>query len=452
MFCASSLLLLRWWFGSFSRVLRLPLFAEGRDSFAGIAGRGREPRTERFERRPEAFAEPGVDELLRRLDRGRRILGDAARQLKGPRRESVGGYDLIDEPPGGSCRGVDGLAREDQLLRAARADDARQTLGAGPARHCADRHFREREARVHARDPQVASERELEPAAVSDAADRGNRRLAEAREPVERPMAVPNPALPHPQRAERAPFGNVGARAEGLRRSRDDDHRAHRGITLEPRARCLQRLEHRHRQRVQLVGAVERDRGDRAVDREAKVVAHVGRRDTISSFVPSCTTSPRWFFTLNARVRIPRSARLVSRFPCTVTSTWMRSPTRIGPMNFQFQPSDAIVRKRWSARFFRPSVRASPRMPCATRPLKPRLRANSSSTCRSKKSPEIPAKPWIRASLTTMPPVVNASPTAQSSYQLSPGFISVGAAGEAVAPSARIGRGAHPLPSGLAQP
>jgi len=52
----------------------------------------------------------------------------------------------------------------------------------------------------------------------------------------------------------------------------------------------------------------------------------LGYRSIISSLVPSCTTSPFWFFTLNASVTIPRSVRLVSRLVAISISAWMRSP------------------------------------------------------------------------------------------------------------------------------
>ena len=95
-------------------------------------------------------------------------------------RASGSGDDLVDEADRERLGGVDLAAGEDQVERAAEPDDARQPLRAAVDQRHAPAALQAPEARVLARDPQVAPERQLEPAGHAPAADRRDRRLDRA--------------------------------------------------------------------------------------------------------------------------------------------------------------------------------------------------------------------------------------------------------------------------------
>ena len=74
----------------------------------------------------------------------------------------------------------------------------------------------------------------------------------------------------------RAASREVGARAEGAARA-GQHHRAHGVVLVAAAVGGRERLAHRARERVQLVGAVERQRGDAVVEREAQGTLHRAR-------------------------------------------------------------------------------------------------------------------------------------------------------------------------------
>ena len=90
------------------------------------------------------------------------------------------------------------------LLGAGRADEARQALRAARAGNDPEQDLGLTEARGLARDPQVARERELEPAAERVAADRRDHRARDRRDRVERVAErAPTIARPRPGRRTR---------------------------------------------------------------------------------------------------------------------------------------------------------------------------------------------------------------------------------------------------------
>src|SRR5215203_717674 len=77
---------------------------------------------------------PGaLDQALGLAHRDRPALGDPGAELEGGRTGAAAGDDLIDEADLLGPRGTDELPDEDQLLRARRADDGGQALGAAAA-------------------------------------------------------------------------------------------------------------------------------------------------------------------------------------------------------------------------------------------------------------------------------------------------------------------------------
>ena len=123
--------------------------------------------------------------------------------------------------------GVDRAAGEDQLQRAAHADDPRQPLGAAVDQRHAPAALEEAEGRAGGGDPQVAPERQLDPARQAPAVDRGDRRLRRGEAGrAHRPVGVVDVEVHRLQ---------VGAGAEGLAAGAGEDEDA--GARRRPRTR-----------------------------------------------------------------------------------------------------------------------------------------------------------------------------------------------------------------------
>ena len=154
------------------------------------------------------------------LDRGaavgqHRLLregGDPLGQLEGALEVLAGLDHLVDEADPVGLLGLDRAAGEDQLQRPAHADHAGQALGAAVDQRHAPAALEEAEGRLRGGDPQVAPERQLDPAGQAPAVDRGDRRLG-GRQPgrPHRPVGMVDVEVHRLQ---------VGAGAEGLRRRR----------------------------------------------------------------------------------------------------------------------------------------------------------------------------------------------------------------------------------------
>ncbi len=138
-----------------------------------------------LERHPEALERRAAVGEHRRLREPGEALGELERAVEVGAR----GDELVDEPPAVRLAGVDDPAGEDHLERPAHADDPRQPLGAAVDQRHAEPALGEPEPGVGRRDPQVAPERELEPAGQAPAGDRGDRRLR-GRQPAEPERAV----------------------------------------------------------------------------------------------------------------------------------------------------------------------------------------------------------------------------------------------------------------------
>src|SRR5581483_7998138 len=90
------------------------------------------------------------------------------------------------------------IARQEQALRGAEADVARQPLGAAPARDGSERHLGEAPDAVGEREPDVARKRELDAAAervALDGRDRQRRGALESRVEVLPELRVRAPVL-----------------------------------------------------------------------------------------------------------------------------------------------------------------------------------------------------------------------------------------------------------------
>ena len=124
------------------------------------------------------------------------------------------------------------------------------------------------------RDPQVGRGRELQPAAERRPVQHRDQRLAQAGEAVEDAVAVPDPAPPHVERLEPAPGDDVRTAAEGLRPRPGQDGDADLAVAVDPVGRRLERLQHRHGERVQLLRPLERQDGDAVLDLDAQVLLH----------------------------------------------------------------------------------------------------------------------------------------------------------------------------------
>ena len=131
-----------------------------------------------------------------RSRRGGRRASSPGGSARGPRpsparasRCSPAGTTSVTQAHGQRLVGVDEPAGEDQVQRAAHADDARQALRAAVDQRHAPAALGEAERRALGGDPQVAPQRELEAAGQAPAGDRGDRRLGrrqagEAQRPV----------------------------------------------------------------------------------------------------------------------------------------------------------------------------------------------------------------------------------------------------------------------------
>ena len=97
----------------------------------------------------------------------RRAYDAAVGELAGPRHGLVvhlaGGHDLVDHADGQRLVGLDEAAGEDDVLRAARADQTAQPLGAAGAGDDAEQHLGLAERGVVGRDPESAASASSQP-------------------------------------------------------------------------------------------------------------------------------------------------------------------------------------------------------------------------------------------------------------------------------------------------
>ena len=184
--------------------------------------------------------------VLRALARTRDRLADLA-ACKSDRvgLEAVFAHDGIDQSDGLRLLGGNRIAAHDQRQRGFGADQARHALGARGAGDEAQFHFGQAQLRARHRDPVMARERDLAPAAQRGAVDRGNHGLVARFHRVERL----GQARAHRGLAE---LGDVGPGKKRASVTADDDGldavvgEARLDLALEPRAhRLAERVDRR---------------------------------------------------------------------------------------------------------------------------------------------------------------------------------------------------------------
>ncbi len=215
-----------------------------------------------------------VDDPLGQADRERGVARHLARQLFGRGEMRAVGDDAIHQPDLFSVRRLDHSRRHDQFLRARIADRPRKPGGAADVGHQADAHFRHSEARADRCDSRIACERQLEAEAADEAVQRADDRLLDTLDPVQRRLRLRHeaPKALHVGTAALAALraGVIGERGE-VDAGRErlslavNDNRANFG-PIDLIDRLGNRTEHRLVNRVALLGPIERDIRDFALD------------------------------------------------------------------------------------------------------------------------------------------------------------------------------------------
>ena len=114
-------------------------------------------------------------------------------QASGLGEAGTGVDHAVDDAQRQRLIGEQHLAADRHAAHRLRAEAADRALRARPAGHDADRIFGEAELDMPLGDAEVGRGGELEPAAQRMAGQHGDRRLAQARQPVEDAMAEPHP-------------------------------------------------------------------------------------------------------------------------------------------------------------------------------------------------------------------------------------------------------------------
>ena len=200
------------------------------------AAAGRRPRSSRAGRRASSPAGSPAS----------RSASSSARSTWRP-----GGTTSFTSPIRSASSASHGPAGEGQLQRAAHPDDPRQALRAAVDQRHSPAPLEQAERRVLGRDPQVAPQRDLEPAGQAPAADRGDRGLGRrhAREP-HRPLWVLDLEVHRLQ---------VGARAERDAAGARQHHHPRAVVGLEALQGLAQQLGGRRVDGVAALWAVDRD-------------------------------------------------------------------------------------------------------------------------------------------------------------------------------------------------
>ena len=179
-------------------------------------------------------------------------------------------HDAIHEPDAVRFGGVDHLAGEEELQRASLADEARQPLRPAVARAEAELHLGLSELRRVGGDADVARHRQLAAAAEREAVDRGDRpawatsRTGGRRAGRARARALRlRSASARRARAMSAPATN--ARPAPVSDARRRRRRVARASSIASPSSPMRRVV----ERVQLVGPIDRDRGDAVGDARA---------------------------------------------------------------------------------------------------------------------------------------------------------------------------------------
>src|SRR5581483_245100 len=189
---------------------------------------------------------------------------------------------------------LDDPAGEDQVETAAEADDPRQSLRAAVDQRHAPASLGEPEARPARGDPQVAPQRQLEPARQAPAFDRGDRRLR-GRQPGE-PERPALRAQPRPERVERLEVG-AGAERDAAGAGQHQDPSL--VVGHEPRVALGERVGRRPVHRVAPLGPVDREDG-----RGAAALVGDGHRRSVKKTPPAGSSRGRRWSEEGTRPRL----------------------------------------------------------------------------------------------------------------------------------------------------
>ena len=182
---------------------------------------------------------------------------------------------MVDQAPGERLVGMQEAAGQRELLRAVQADEPRQAHRAAPAGQQPDLGMRVGEAGLCRCDEQVAGQRDFQATGHGQTVDRADDGARKATQRMNRVVVVGT----RRQLIRDGPLFEVHASGEGATGAGEDQH-SHGGISLERRNRCDQLATQFVRQRVELVGPIQRERRKAVVtasDRYRAVAAdHAG--------------------------------------------------------------------------------------------------------------------------------------------------------------------------------
>ena len=177
------------------------------------------------------------------------------------------GDDPVDEAPRERVARAQPAAEQHQLLRAPGADEPRQALAPPAARDQPEVGVLVPEARGLVGHDQVRHQHELEPAGEREPVHARDDRDRQRLDPVEDAVPEAHEGAPaHRIGRELLHRAQVRAGAERPPRRGEGDH-PHARVALHERARAVEILEQLRADRVQPVGAVQRDARDAAAGR-----------------------------------------------------------------------------------------------------------------------------------------------------------------------------------------
>ena len=213
----------------------------------------------RSEVEPQAL----VDEALDHAHRDLRAVGNLPRQGVGDLPQlRVRHHALHDTEPMGFGR-LDEIGGPQELERLRGADEARQEVRVAVARHQAHAHVARGEAGRLCGHAHVAHHAHAHAGADREPVDHRDDRFVHRFQRLRHSVnALPEAVLPLQRARLTLPHAShVAARAEGAPGARHDDH-VHVVVGLGLAERLGPRVDHRARERVELVGPIQRQRRD----------------------------------------------------------------------------------------------------------------------------------------------------------------------------------------------
>ena len=215
-----------------------------------------------------AFGGESPDHFLGGAKRQRRVGGNLRREVCHRLIDGIGGRKACDKTVCVGFGAGDESAAEEQILRETRPHHveepavvrARQTVAESPGDRNAECRFRRGDA-------QVARQRDGAPSTCGDALHVRDRRLGDPFQAVEHLVDAPLVGERVGLRAQMLELGDVGAGDERLAAGAAKNHHTDIGFGIRAIAGVEQRLVHLPRHRVARLRPIERQRGDRTVDR-----------------------------------------------------------------------------------------------------------------------------------------------------------------------------------------